>query len=191
MQKKRRKRRPEFEDEGEDGAGRCGRRRTMCSPPADCWSSVRRRSIHAGRQLQLRRTGRLERRPGFPARGLGLCDCRPCGNKRGEVFPCHSVRCRRDLVLIRPDQCVGQDLEANCRTLLNRDVMLHKQRHICLHGEQHHAWQIGQTRLCKNALKMKASEAGLLSKTHVNQLHPLPHLRAALRHFLPDCVVPG
>jgi hypothetical protein len=27
---------------------------------------------------------------------------------------------------------------------------------------------------------VEAAEAGLLSKTHVNQLHPLPHLRAAV-----------
>jgi hypothetical protein len=33
-------------------------------------------------------------------------------------------------------------------------------------------------------LKMKAAEAGLLSKTHVNQLHPLPHLRAVIQHKL-------
>jgi hypothetical protein len=33
--------------------------------------------------------------------------------------------------------------------------------------------------LREHALKMEAAEAGFLCKTHVNQLHPLPHLRTA------------
>src|ERR1700722_17047542 len=29
---------------------------------------------------------------------------------------------------------------------------------------------------------MKAADTGLLSKSHVNQLHPIPHLRAEIQH---------
>ena len=103
------------------------------------------------------------------------------------MLGCHGVGSGRYLLLVGSSQGVGENPQTNRRTLLNRDVMLHKQPHICFHGELNHLRQIGQTRLCKNALKMKASEAGLLSKTHVNQLHPLPHLWAALLHFLSDC----
>ena len=59
-------------------------------------------------------------------------------------------------------------------------MVLHEQRHIRLQGKLHNLREIGQARLRQNPLKMEAAEAGLLSKTHVNQLHPLPHLRAVV-----------
>jgi hypothetical protein len=64
--------------------------------------------------------------------------------------------------------------------------MLHEQGHIRLEGKLNNLRQIAQTRLRQYPLKMEAAEAGLLSKTHVNQLHPLPHLRAAIPRKLFD-----
>jgi len=92
----------------------------------------------------------------------------------------YSVRGRRNLVLVRSGQGIGQNLETNCGTLLDGYVMLHEQRHIRLQGKLDNLREISQTRLRQYPLKMEAAEAGLLSKTHVNQLHPLPHLRAAV-----------
>jgi hypothetical protein len=66
-------------------------------------------------------------------------------------------------------------------------VVLHEQRHIRLEGKLNDLREIAQARLCQYPLKMKAPEAGLLSKTHVNQLHPLPHLRAAILRKFSTC----
>ena len=82
----------------------------------------------------------------------------------------------RDLLLVRSSQCVGENPETNCRTLLNGYVMLHEQPHIRLQGKLNNLRQTGQTGLRHYPLKMEAAQAGLLSKTHVNQLHLLPHL---------------
>ena len=92
----------------------------------------------------------------------------------------YGVRRRRNEALIGSGQSIGKDLKTNCRTLLDGYVMLHKQRHIRLQSKLYNLRQIAQTRLRQYPLKMEAAEAGLLSKTHVNQLHPLPHLRAAI-----------
>ncbi len=95
----------------------------------------------------------------------------------------YGVGRRRNEALIGSGQSIGEDLETNCRTLLDGYVMLHEQRHIRLQGKLNNLRQISQPRLRQYPLEVEAAEAGLLSKTHVNQLHPLPHLRAAKNSF--------
>ena len=93
---------------------------------------------------------------------------------------CDGVGGRRNQILVGSSQSIGENLETNGRTLLDGYVMLHEQRHIRLQGKLNNPRYIGQTRLRQYPLEVEAAEAGLLSKTHVNQLHPLPHLRAAI-----------
>jgi len=92
------------------------------------------------------------------------------------MLRCYGVRSRRNQIFVRPGQRVGENLETNRRPFLHGYMVLHEQRHIRLQGKLHNLREIGQPGLRQNPLKMEAAEAGLLSKTHVNQLQPLPHL---------------
>ena len=129
--------------------------------------------------MTAQRRRRLERHAGLSPGSAGIFSCTASGGESGKVLGGNSPGSCFQRNFFRPGQCVCQNLQTQGRAFLDRDTETHEERHVGLQRKLHSLRQRRQTRLSQNTLEMKTAKSCLLGKSHVDQLHLLPHLRAA------------